>query len=128
MSTVAQSPYENQEELAPIFVRLPGITRENALIAFRYGRRTAEDTLDVLVELGVFNPAPTNGEPSLLPGMLLSMAYGIDHLALQTAVQTAPVEFADYFCEFVERCVGCGYLTSEGGELFLGLFGDGGAR
>ena len=120
--------HDNQEEPTNIFVQTPGITRENALIAFRYGRRSAEDTLDVLVELGAFNPAPTNGEPSTLPGMLLAIAYGIDHLALQEAAQSAPIEFTDYFCEFIERCVECQYLTAAQGGLFLALFGDGGAR
>jgi hypothetical protein len=125
---MSTSPYENQEELTPIFVRLPGIICENAITAFKNGRRTAVDTLADLDGVGAFNPSPTNGEPSLLPGTLLSIAYGIDHLELREAAQSAPPEFARDFCEFIELCVECRYLTAAQGILFLALFGAGGAR
>jgi hypothetical protein len=119
---------EKQEELATIFPRDSGINPENAITAFRCGRKSAIDALDDLIELGAFNPEPTNGDPSLLPGMLLSIAFGMDHLALQEAAQSAPIEFAEYFREFIERCVECGYLTASQGSLFLALFGEVGAR
>jgi hypothetical protein len=115
MSSISTSPYENQEETAPIVIKTPPATKENALTAFRFGRRTARDTLDVLVELHAF-------EPPLLTGVLLAMSYGEEMLRLREIVHDAPPAFRDFFCRAIEAAVNAEDITSEGGRLFLALF------
>ena len=111
---ISTSRYQNQEETAPIIIKRPN-TQENALTAFRFGRRSAQDTLNVLIEVDAFGP-------ELLTGSLLAMSYGVEMLALREIVHEAPPEFRDFFCQAIEAAVNAEDITSEGGRLFLNLF------
>jgi hypothetical protein len=111
MTTVSTSPYENQEETAPIPIKKP----VNPLNEFRYGRLNAQDTLLQLADRHVF-------EPPLLTGALLAMSYGEEMLSLRETVHGAPDRFREFFCNAIEHAVNAGDITAEGGGLFLALF------
>jgi len=115
MSVSTASAYKDQEQTAPLAIITPTIAQENALAAFRFGRRSAPDTLATLTELNAF-------QPPLLNGVLLAMSYGEEMLRLREAVHAAPDHFRDYFCAAVEAAVNAGDITDEGGRLFLDLF------
>jgi hypothetical protein len=114
MPSISTSPYQDQEETAPIIIKTPN-TKENVLTAFRFGRRSAHDTLDVLVELHAF-------EPPLLTGVLLAMSYGEEMLRLREVVHNAPAAFRNFFCRAIEEAVNAEDITAEDGRLFLDMF------
>jgi hypothetical protein len=116
MSNIGTSPYQNQEETSPIIIKRPSIEEENCLTAFKMGRRSAENTLADLTDAGAF------GKDNL-GGSLLAMAYGVDMLALCEAVHNSSPIFKDFFRGAMEMAVNAGDISSDGGRLFLNLFG-----
>ena len=117
MTSISTSPYKNQEETSPIIIKRPSIEEENCLFAFKNGRRSAEDTLKDLTDAGAL-------EGDKLRGSLLAMAYGVDMLALCEAVHNASPVFRDFFRGAIELAVNAGDISSDGGRLFLNLFGE----
>ena len=117
---ISTSPYENQEEFAPIFVRLPGINHENALIAFLHGGKSAKSTLSVLNELNAFE--------DLLDESLTAMAFGILYDRVRSILRNAPCGFVEDFCGVIELGVDREQLTHEEGAAILELFGPSGPR
>ena len=116
MSNIGTSPYQNQEETSPIIIKRPSIEEENCLTAFKNGRRSAQDTLKDLTDAGAL-------EGDNLRGSLLAMAYGVDMLALCEAVHNSSPVFKDFFRGAMELAVNAGDISSDGGRLFLNLFG-----
>jgi hypothetical protein len=116
MPSISTSPYENQEKTSPIVIKRPSLEEENCLNAFKTGRRSAQDTLADLMEARAL-------EGDNLRGSLLAMAYGVDMLALCEAVHNASPVFREFFCGAIALAVNAGDISSDGGRLFLNLFG-----
>ena len=116
MESMTTSPYQNQEETSPIIIKRPSIEEENCLFAFKMGRRSAEETFKDLNDAGAL-------EGDNLKGSLLAMAYGVDMLALCEAVHNSSPVFKDFFRGAMELAVNAEDISSDGGRLFLNLFG-----
>lgn len=114
MTTISTSPYENQEKEAPICIKMPP-SKEDVLTAFRFGRKSARDTFDALVEVGAFGN-------ELLTGTMLAVAYGALMQEIREAVHETPDDVRDQLCAVFENAVNDEKITCEMGRLFLDLF------
>jgi chorismate synthase len=115
MPSISTSPYQDQEETAPIIIKTPPATKENILTAFRFGRASARDTFDALVKVGAF-------DKDLLKSTMLAVAYGALMQDIREAIHETPDDVRDQFCAVAENAVNDEKITCEMGRLFLDLF------